>query len=213
MVVLWCTLSCSVAAQQIPAVDLSDPPLSYVRNAGNYYVYNNGRDTLQLAAIVFGPAAGEQHMGRARTTVAEYVQIDGRGLQEVVFVRTYSGSTSMHGGTYDITRSIEMTIIEVWDLDRRQQLLRDTVYYNHVYNVFWVPDINAGHHRFGYEWSIDNAGTILMVPNIPLSVQRDHRQMRDTAGAASVDTTAPLPTVTYRYTRDGYKKETTPATK
>ena len=122
-----------------------------------YYIYNQGKDTIHFSTPDF------KGLMVPKLAILDSIQINGKGAKEIVFSRSFEGYINKHGGTFDIDEEFRQNIIEIWNLDTKQQIFQAVKYYSLHFNRFLAfGDLKRekGYHFYSYELHIDEKGEI-----------------------------------------------------
>ncbi|MEM7573069.1 MAG: hypothetical protein AAF433_09220 [Bacteroidota bacterium] len=125
----------------------------------DFFVFNQGQDTLQLDR----PDVGIRMPALYGPSTFRYLEINGQGRPEVILYRAFSGFKAQHGGSFDISERTHLGRYEIWDLDTQTQLLvAPTIYSFDCANfiAYAQPQYRRGACSYHYDFSIDELGTV-----------------------------------------------------
>lgn len=154
-------LMCPVFLYAQDAGDTSGviPQLKMNLSESGIYVYNDGKDTIQLAK----PGMGGIGLCDSFAVVRE-IQIDGKGAREIMFRRSLSYNASNHGGTFDEDYLTEIVLYEIWNLDTKALLFtainKYAFQYDYFRQAFPANESGKGTDKYSYELVLHANGNI-----------------------------------------------------
>lgn len=141
----------------------------------DYYVYNNSKDTLYLTKI--DVSKNETFWDRPLKTskIIDTIQIDGIGSKEIVFERTYSGTSRIIMQAWQSKEDTKIHKYEIWNIDTKTLLFEAIYDYEFNYEYWSLPNElypdslfdkngwNKGICSYKYDFSLDNTLQITIV--------------------------------------------------
>lgn len=131
----------------------------------DYYVYNNSKDTLHLTKINI--RINEPFPAKS-SKIFDTIQIDGIGLKEIIFERTYSGRYNNIMQAHQEEEFIKIHKYEIWNIDTKTLLFEAISYYEYRYENWRLVTNHSsnddgwsrGQCSYAYDFSIDSTGRI-----------------------------------------------------
>lgn len=138
----------------------------------DYYVYNNTMDTLYLTKIDVNKTETFWNRPLKSTKVYDTIQIDGIGSKEIIFERTYTGTSEINMQAFSSKDSTTIGKYEIWNIDTKTLLFEAIYEYQFNYESWqlhnWMASDslfdkngwNIGRCSYKYNFSIDSTGQI-----------------------------------------------------
>lgn len=156
MKTVWLLLSCIW-----PVAMMAQSQITRPANA-NLYVYNDGKDTLDLKKLDLGRI----QLPPGSVTLVREIQIDGIGAKELVLFRRGVGHTSDHSGSFDIDEKKGIGKYEIWNSDTKTLLFEAVSLWSYDYDIFRASmtpnDRRKGSEKYSYDFVVTDSGNIII---------------------------------------------------
>lgn len=138
----------------------------------DYYVYNNTMDTLYLTKIDVNKTETFWNRPLKSTKVYDTIQIDGIGSKEIIFERTYTGTSEINMQAFHQKTVLQLANMKYGILIQKHCYLKPYMSINLTmslgnFTIGWLQivflikmDWNIGRCSYKYNFSIDSTGQI-----------------------------------------------------